>query len=136
MPPHRPVTYGADRVQILVVDDSAAVRGRLVALLASDVPGAVIHVADDGDSALAFAQMRSIDAVVVDLHMPGVDGLALIAALRALSSPPRVIVLTADATEQHRQACLVRGAEAFLDKATEFEQVAALLASNDSREVV
>jgi signal transduction histidine kinase len=136
MPAHRPVTYCADRVQILVVDDSAAVRGRLVALLASDLPGAVVHVADDGDSALALARTRSIDVVVVDLHMPRWDGFELIAALRALSPPPRVIVLTADATEQHRYACLLRGAEAFLDKATEFERVAALIASDASSDVV
>jgi CheY-like chemotaxis protein len=122
--------YATYRVQILVVDDSAAIRGRLVALLASDVPGAVVHMADDGDAALAFARQQPIDVVVLDLHMPGSEGLELITAFRVLARVPRVIVLTADATEQHRRACLVRGADAFLDKATDFERVAALIVSH------
>jgi CheY-like chemotaxis protein len=123
-------------VQILVVDDSAAVRGRLAALLASDVPGASVHEADDGDAALALARRQPIDVVVLDLHMPGCDGLELIVAFRVLARVPRVIVLTADATEQHKRACLVRGAEAFLDKATDFERVSALIASDRGSDAV
>jgi CheY-like chemotaxis protein len=123
-------------VQILVVDDSAAVRGRLAALLAADLPGASVHEADDGDAALALARRQPIDVVVLDLHMPGSDGLELIVAFRVLARVPRVIVLTADATDQHRRACLVRGAEAFLDKATDFERVAALIASDKGSDAV
>jgi DNA-binding NarL/FixJ family response regulator len=123
-------------VQILVVDDSAAVRGRLAALLSSDLPGAIVHEADDADAALVLAGAQPIDVVVLDLHMPRGDGLELIAAFRALARPPRVLVLTADATEQHRHACLARGAEAFLDKATDFERVAALILSDNASDAV
>jgi CheY-like chemotaxis protein len=117
-------------VRILVVDDSPWVRARLVALLASQLPGADVSAAPSTEAALELVRVHRVDVVVLDLHMPGRDGLELLAALQAAPRAPRVLILTADATEQHRRACLARGAEALLDKATEFERVAALILSH------
>jgi CheY-like chemotaxis protein len=123
-------------VRILVVDDSHSVRARLVALLASELPEAEVSAAASTEAALDLVHARPVDVVVLDLHMPGRDGFALLAALQEAPSVPRVLVLTADATEQHRRACLARGAEALLDKATEFERVVSLIVSEKGKDGV
>jgi CheY-like chemotaxis protein len=117
-------------VRVLVIDDSAPVRARLVSLLGIELPDALIYATSSGESALDFVRSQQIDVVVLDLHLPGREGLDLLGALTCAEAAPRVLVLTADATEQHRRACLALGAEAFLDKATEFERVAAIILSD------
>jgi DNA-binding NarL/FixJ family response regulator len=123
-------------VRILIVDDSASVRTRLAALLASEVPGAVVHEARDGIGARELVRAMSIDAVVLDLHMPREDGLGILAAIKAMANAPRVVILTGDPTEQHRRACLANGADAFLDKSTEFDRVAALVRATVAKDGV
>jgi DNA-binding NarL/FixJ family response regulator len=120
-------------LRVLVIDDSAPVRARLVSLLGIELPEALIYATSSGESALDFVRSHQIDVVVLDLHLPGREGLDLLGALTRTDAAPRVLVLTADATEQHRRACLALGAEAFLDKATEFERVAALIMSDPWR---
>ena len=101
-----------------------------MSLLGIELPEALIYATSSGEAALDFVRSQSIDVIVLDLHLPGREGLDLLAALKGAEGSPRVLVLTADATEQHRRACLSLGAEAFLDKATEFERVAALIMSD------
>jgi two-component system response regulator AlgR len=117
-------------LRVLVIDDSAPVRARLVSLLGIELPDAVIFATSSGESALEILRTQRIDVIVLDLHLPGREGLDLLGALKTTVGAPRVIVLTADATEQHRRACLALGAEAFLDKATEFERVASHILSD------
>ena len=120
-------------MRVLVIDDSAPVRARLVSLLGIELPDALIYATSSGEAALDFVRSQQIDVIVLDLHLPGREGLDLLGALTRADAAPRVLVLTADATEQHRRACLALGAEAFLDKATEFERVAALIMSDNAR---
>jgi DNA-binding NarL/FixJ family response regulator len=130
MPGAASIPYSRFTVRVLVIDDSAPVRARLVSLLGIELPEALIHATSSGEAALDFVRSHSIDVIVLDLHLPGREGLDLLGALKSVDHSPRVLVLTADATEQHRRACLALGAEAFLDKATEFDRVAALIVSD------
>lgn len=114
-------------MRVLVVDDSADVRARLVAL-AREAGCAEVDEAAAADDALAAARVRPPDVVVLDVHLPGKTGLSIVGALKALPSPPKVIVLTNHPTEAHRRQCLSHGADHFLDKANDFPRLIDLLA--------
>ena len=72
------------RNTILAVDDSASMRQILAATL--DEAGYAVTTARDGQEALALASNASFDLVLTDQHMPGMDGLSLIRALRDLDA--------------------------------------------------
>lgn len=114
-------------MKVLVVDDSDAIRTRLVALL-QELPGAEVFEATRADEALAFCRTSRVDAVLLDLHMPGRWGLAIVAALKALDPPPVVVVLTGHPTEHHRRSSLAAGADYFFDKSHEFARAVEVLA--------
>jgi DNA-binding NarL/FixJ family response regulator len=110
----------------LIVDDAALVRSRLVALL-DEVPGVETREADTLEAALDHA--TSADVVVLDIHLPMGSGLDVVPVLHAMRPRPLIIVLTNDATEQHRHEALTLGADHFLDKSREFTRVAELVAA-------
>lgn len=113
-------------MKVLVVDDSDAIRARLVARLL-EVPGADVHEAARADDALALCRAMHVDAVLLDLHMPGKWGLAIVASLKALNPPPLVVVMTGHPTEHHRRSSLAAGADYFFDKSHEFERALEVL---------
>jgi CheY-like chemotaxis protein len=113
-------------VRILVVDDSDAIRRRLVARL-QELPEAEVQEATRADEALALCQASRVDAVLLDLHMPGKWGLAIVASLKALDPPPVVVVMTGHPTDHHRRSSLAAGADHFFDKSHEFERAVEVL---------
>jgi CheY-like chemotaxis protein len=110
-------------VRVLVVDDSAAVRDRLVAMLRETERIARVEEATSADEALESVRARSHDAIILDLQMPGKIGLAILHELKRGPLPPLVIVLTNDASEHHRRECFARGADFFFDKSKHFDRV-------------
>jgi two-component system, NarL family, nitrate/nitrite response regulator NarL len=121
-------------VRVLIVDDSAIIRDRL-AVLVGEWPGAQLMEASDADEALAVARRIRPDLVLLDLHMPGKSGLAVIADLKALSPAPVVVVLTNQPTESHRRRCIANGADFFFDKAFDFSSVLQTVAGPTSHEL-
>ena len=101
---------------VLVVDNSSAFRDRLRRLLAGCGGTVLVGEAADGATALADIERLQPDAVLLDLHMPGIDGFAVLRALKARGQHTPVIVLTSDATASVRQRCTVLGAYAVIDK--------------------
>ncbi len=88
-------------LRLLLVDDEAPARWRLRALVQEQQDaGAAVTVAaeaGDADEALAALQAGGIDALLLDIALPGRDGLRLAEALRALPEPPAVVFVTAHA---------------------------------------
>jgi two-component system, LytTR family, response regulator AlgR len=84
-------------LQVLLVDDEPLARSRLRTLLADcAAPGAVVGgEAGNAAQAMELLQRLSFDAVLLDVHMPGADGLVLARALRTLPQPPAVVFVTA-----------------------------------------
>ena len=108
------------------MDDSDAIRARLVARL-EELPGAEVHQATRADEALALCRALRVEAVLLDLHMPGKWGLAIVASLKALHPPPVVVVMTGHPTAHHRRSSLAAGADYFFDKSHEFERALEVL---------
>lgn len=84
-------------VRVLVVDDEALARTRLCQLLGECTqPGAlVVAQAPNAAQALALLPTQPVDVVLLDVHMPGADGMALAAVLRTQPHPPAVVFVTA-----------------------------------------
>ena len=99
---------------ILIVDDSVTTRGAVRKVLKGT--GHETIEAADGNEALKMAASQEPDCMVLDLIMPGLDGLGVLKALREKGSKIPVVVLTADIQETMREECLELGAVAFVNK--------------------
>ena len=105
-------------ISVVVVDDEQLVRSGFAALLASDPEITVVGTAGDGDTALAVIRRERPDVVLMDIRMPGRDGVSATAAIigdPALSGT-RVIVLTTFDLDEYVHAALRAGASGFLLK--------------------
>ncbi|KGM54085.1 ATPase [Lysobacter arseniciresistens ZS79] len=105
-------------LEILVADDHEANRMVLQRLLQK--AGHRVVCVDGGEQVLAALETGTYDAVIVDLHMPGLSGLDLLRQLRVMeaggATRTPVLVLSADVTPQSIRACEQAGARAFLAK--------------------
>jgi CheY-like chemotaxis protein len=84
--------------RILLVDDDRGLRHALSALLTG--AGHVVETAGDGPDALALLSDRTFDIVLLDIGLPSMSGLDVLAQARALATPPLVIMMTADDTPE------------------------------------
>jgi two-component system response regulator MprA len=112
-------------VNVLVVDDERAVRSALRRALALEGYG--VNEAADGDAALEFLRARTADAVVLDVLMPGVDGLEVCRRLRAAGDRTPVLMLTARESVEDRVSGLDAGADDYLVKPFALEELLARL---------
>ncbi len=108
--------------RILIVEDEVEIADYLRRGLAFE--GFVVEAAGDGHAALAAARERPPDVVVLDLMLPGLDGMEVAQRLRAGSSVP-IIMLTARDSVADRVAGLERGADDYLVKPFAFEELLA-----------
>jgi signal transduction histidine kinase/CheY-like chemotaxis protein len=116
-------------IRVLLVDDHPMNRelGEAVLVLA----GCIVTTADDGAAAVEAARRESFDVVLMDIHMPGMDGLAATRAIRALPGPPAatpVLAVTADVRPEQVRACLAAGMNGHLAKPINREQLLAAIA--------
>ena len=77
---------------LLIIDDDAGLRDALAETAADQ--GYRVLQADGGEAGLQRLAQEPVDAVLLDLRMPGLDGLEVLARIRALPEPPAVTVLT------------------------------------------
>lgn len=110
---------------ILVVDDDTRLRKALKRVLVAN--GFAVEVAADGSEALARLRTDSYDAVVLDLMMPGHDGIEVCERLRAAGDQLPVLMLTARYAVRDRVTGLEAGADDYLVKPFANEELVALL---------
>ncbi|WP_344482497.1 response regulator transcription factor [Glycomyces endophyticus] len=108
----------SERVRVLVVDDDPLVRAGLRMILGGGAGVEVVGEAGSGAEVPALVAEVRPDVVLMDLHMPGVDGLAATERLRAVPGAPEVLVLTAFEADGHVRRALRAGAGGFLLKDT------------------
>jgi two-component system cell cycle sensor histidine kinase/response regulator CckA len=101
---------------LLVVDDEAAVREALVTTLQAN--GYHCYTAEDGTDALAlfFERRDNISAIITDLHMGIMDGIALVRSLRKVAPETRVIVSSGHISDEKRVVLKGLGVESILEK--------------------
>ncbi|WP_433345027.1 response regulator [Microtetraspora malaysiensis] len=104
-------------VRVLVADDEAMVRAGVRAILARDPHVEVVAEAGDGHEAIALTRRHRPDVVLLDIQMPGLDGLAAVARLHQELTAVGVIMLTTFGQDEYITRALEEGADGFLLKA-------------------
>ncbi|MEU9996176.1 response regulator transcription factor [Streptomyces sp. NPDC050848] len=105
-------------ITVLIADDDPAVRDGLRTIIDSSPDVRVVAEAWDGHSAVDRARGLLPDIVVMDVQMPGIDGIAATRLLRELPSAPAVLVLSAFGRDDYVARALAAGAVGFLVKDT------------------
>ncbi|GAA2821123.1 response regulator transcription factor [Nonomuraea rubra] len=105
-------------IRVLVADDDPMVRRHLRTILAAGGEVEVVAEAEDGADAVEAVLRTSPDVVLMDIRMPGVDGIIATAEIARLSSPPAVVALTTFDSDTHVLRALAAGASGFLVKST------------------
>jgi DNA-binding NarL/FixJ family response regulator len=126
-----------DKLKVFICDDSATVRERLVTMTLDLPEMDLVGQADDAPGCLDAIRQARPDIVILDIRMPGGNGIDVLRQLKASPPSPKVIMLTNFAYVQYQKSCEDAGADYFLDKSTEFDQIPLVLARefHDMREV-
>jgi len=111
---------------VLIVDDHPLTRDALATLLASS-DFDVVGQASDGEEAIRLAGELGPDLVLLDLSMPGIDGLTALPRLRENAPRAEVVVLTASGTEENLLAAIRAGAAGYLLKSEPPDRIVAFL---------
>jgi DNA-binding NarL/FixJ family response regulator len=114
-------------VRVLLVDDDDLMRAGLTAVLSSDETIDVVGEAPDGRAAVERAIELRPDVVLMDVRMPGLDGIAATRELLAVSPDVRVVVLTTFEQDDYIFGALSAGASGFLLKRTRPEELIAAI---------
>ncbi|HEY0719990.1 MAG TPA: ATP-binding protein [Gammaproteobacteria bacterium] len=128
-----PSSGAVGKLKILLVEDNEINRRAGSVLLTME--GCEVQTAIDGLDALAILETETFDVVLMDIHMPGIDGLEATRRLRkmgaATASVP-VIALTADITQENLQECLLVGMDTVLTKPINLAKLRDALCSVES----
>ncbi|MDF2560778.1 MAG: DNA-binding response regulator [Microbacterium sp.] len=117
-------TGESSSIHLLIADDQALVRGALGALLELEPDLTVIGMASDGAEALRLAAELRPDVCLMDIQMPGMDGVEATRRIREVSPETRILVVTTFARPGYLRAALDAGASGFIVKDTPAEQLA------------
>jgi DNA-binding NarL/FixJ family response regulator len=114
-------------IRVVVVDDEPMVCAHLRTILGSAGDIEVVEEAHDGAAGVEAVVRSRPDVVLMDLRMPGVDGLTAIERISELADPPAVVVLTTFDADQYVLRALRAGAAGFLVKSTPPEDLIGLV---------
>jgi len=116
-----------DKLKVFICDDSAALRERLGTMVWA-LPGiVVVGQAQDVSGSLDAIHQTRPDVVILDIHMPGGNGIEVLREVKTMNPAPRVIMLTNYAYAQYRKKFAEAGADFFLDKSSEFDKLPEVL---------
>jgi DNA-binding NarL/FixJ family response regulator len=122
------------KIRILIVDDHPVVRTGLTSMLDTQAGFEVVGAASNGEEALALISRSTPDVLLMDLRMPGMNGIDLLRAMQSYPSPPRAIVLTSFETDEDIYRAVQAGAHGYLLKSTmQQEMVAAIRAVHSGK---
>lgn len=117
----------SDRVTIAVIDDHPMIREGVVHVLSRQSRFHVIAQGATARDALRIACERRPDVVLMDVHMPGGDGLAVIAAIKAKAPSVKVALLTVSESECDLVTALEAGASAYILKGTASQELLSIV---------
>ncbi len=110
---------------VLIVDDESDFRESAARYFTR--LGFRVDQAEDGEEALNVTTNKKFDAIVLDIHMPVMNGMAVLDALMKRDQPPKVIMLTGGGTIENAVQSIKRGAYDFLTKPTRLDDLARLI---------
>ncbi|MEU9704304.1 response regulator transcription factor [Streptomyces sp. NPDC047981] len=117
----------APAVRVVLVDDQPLVRAGLRVLVADSAGLEIVGEAETGDQAVRLAEELRPDVVVMDIRMPGMNGIEATALITAGPSPARVLVLTTFDDDEYVYGALRAGASGFLVKDMDLDDILAAI---------
>lgn len=124
--PNKPKSDPTDLtgIHVLIIDDNPSNQDVIKIMLAAK--GVNCFAVSSGEDAITFLQTRPIDAIIMDVHMPGLDGKETTQLIRSedgINKATPIVVLTADSAAQLNADCLEAGADIFLTKPVKRENL-------------
>ncbi|UTJ14214.1 Transcriptional regulatory protein DevR (DosR) [Streptomyces rimosus subsp. rimosus] len=116
-------------LRVLLADDEHLIRGALAALLALEDDLQVVAEAGSGPEALAMALAHRPDVAVLDLQMPGADGVAVATSLRSRLPSCRTMIVTSHGRPGHLKRALEAGVRGFVPKTVSAQRLAEIIRS-------
>ncbi len=110
-------------MRIALIEDNIALANGIAHQLRDQ--GHAVNMLHDGEDALAFVRQEGADLLVLDVNLPGLDGFSVVKALRKTGNPVPIILLTARGDLQDRLTGLDAGADDYLIKPFEMEELEA-----------
>ncbi|MDB1086011.1 response regulator transcription factor [Streptomyces sp. ACA25] len=120
------MTDGA-RIRVLLADDEHLIRGALAALLGLEDDLTVVAEAASGPEAVAMARAHRPDVAVLDLQMPGADGVTVATRLRAELPACRTMIVTGHGRPGHLKRALAAGVRGFVPKTVSAQRLAEII---------
>jgi DNA-binding NarL/FixJ family response regulator len=120
----------AGKMKVLIVDDSGAVRERIKMLLSEVSTVDTIGEAENAREAIEHIRQQGPDVVILDIRMPGGNGIDVLREIKKRNRLPVIIMLTNFPYSQYRKRCMDAGADYFFDKSREFEKVVEVLSGS------
>lgn len=114
-------------IRVLLADDEKLILGALSALLATEEDLDVVAEADTGPKAADLAKRLVPDVCVLDLNMPGKDGISVIRDLQLAQPSIRCMLVTSHAAPGYLKQALMAGARGFVPKTTSARELAAII---------
>ncbi|SFD15366.1 response regulator transcription factor [Streptomyces aidingensis] len=121
------MTGAAGPVRILLADDEHLIRGALAALLGLEDDLVVVAEAASGTEALAMARAHRPEVAVLDLQMPGADGVTVATRLRAALPDCRVLIVTGHGRPGDLKRALAAGVRGFVPKTVSARRLAEII---------
>lgn len=122
-------TEGQARIRVLLVDDHQVVRRGLRTFLEVQADIDVVGEAGDGDEGVARAEELRPDVILMDIKMPGADGISALRRLRELGNPARVLIVTSFTEQRTIVPALRAGAAGYVYKDVDPDALAGAIRS-------
>jgi DNA-binding NarL/FixJ family response regulator len=110
-------------MRVVIADDSTLICDRVLNMLSAFAQVEVVGIFRNGTDTLKALQTLNPDLAIVDIKMPGINGLEVLKRIRQEGNSLRFIILTFHATDDYRQLALEEGADYFFSKVDDFEKV-------------
>lgn len=118
-----PGADGPGRIRVLVADDHPAMRGALARLVREHSALELVGEACDGEEVLAMLEALGPDVALLDVRMPGPDGLAIVAKLQGSASKVRLLLISGSDDSEIAHKAIAQGAAGFLSKDAEEAEI-------------
>jgi DNA-binding NarL/FixJ family response regulator len=110
-------------MKILIADDSSLLRDRIKSLLQNINNNFVVYEAENGTDALHIIRKKQPDLAILDIRMPEMNGIEILERIREDKLKVKVCIITNYPYPQYKKRCLKAGADYFLSKTEDFEEI-------------